>query len=117
MAGKGGNGVSCVLLSARERICSAFPFLHLFLYDLIHLCNRFQGQKYVLGQPGRTGEVDEEEQQRLQAKRRQQRQVADILSQQGGEEGDEEEEGWSGLWGADENSAEKEEKTATSACT
>ena len=81
----------------------------------------FQGQKYVLGTPGRTGEVDEDERHRLQEERRRQRQVADVLSQRREGEGKEEEEDegevWPGLWGANDDEEEDEESRATSVCT
>ena len=46
---------------------------------------RFQGHKFVLDAPRRTGEVDEEERTRLQEQRRAQRQHIDEMVE-GGEE-------------------------------
>lgn len=70
------------------------------LLCLLHDINRFSGAKYLLGNPGRLGDVDEGEKRRLQEARRRARQEADVLEKEGDEE---EEERIGSLWGNDDD--------------
>ena len=55
-----------------------------FTLPLSPFSNSFTGAKYILGNPGRLGDVDEEEKRRLQEIRRRQRQEADVMEAENG---------------------------------